>query len=138
MKRLALLLISLALTATACSSNVFALEVGNCFDDPDAFDQVSNVELVGCTEAHDNEVYHVFDMTDADFPGVEAANTAAEVGCLGAFEPYVGRDFDSSSLGLGYLTPSEESWEQDDREIVCFAYDFNNAKLNASVKSSGL
>ena len=45
----------IALIATialaACGEgNVFSLEVGDCFQDPGAEDEISNVEIVDCAE----------------------------------------------------------------------------------------
>lgn len=53
MRRVSALLV-VALTAAACSNNVFDLAVARCFDDPDSFDEVANVENVDCAEPHDN------------------------------------------------------------------------------------
>ena len=62
-------LLVFALVASACSSNVFDLSVGDCFDDPDNFAEVSNVPMVDCSEPHHNEVYYLQDLPDGDFPG---------------------------------------------------------------------
>lgn len=127
-----------ALVVAACSSNVFELEVGDCFDDPDNFIEVSDVEIVECEEPHDNEVYALFVIPDGDYPGEDALETRSINDCLDAFQPYVGRDFASSSLDASYLFPSSESWAVGDREVACFTFDFGGAKLNRSVAGSGL
>ena len=82
MKRLLLVILvfGLGVTATACGDdgNVFSLEVGTCFDDPESLTEVSDVPIVECTEPHDTEVYHLFDMPDGDVPGDAAVNQAAQ------------------------------------------------------------
>jgi len=137
MRRVVMLLAG-ALILAACSGNVFDLEVGQCFDEPDSLDEVSNVEIVDCTEAHDNEVYHLFDLPDGDFPGDIAVGEAAVEGCLGTFEGYVGLDYESSALDIRYLIPTADSWSDGDQEVVCYLVDLNGAQLTGSMKGSGV
>ena len=138
MKRFVVLLISLAAFSTACQGNVFSLGVGDCFNDPDAIEEVSDVEMVGCGEAHDNEVFASYEIPGSDFPGQAAVQADAADGCLSRFEPYVGTDYLDSSLDVSFLTPSDASWDQGDHEVVCFLYDLNGTKLTTSVKGTGI
>jgi len=117
---------------------VFNLEVGQCFNDPDATDEVSDVPIVDCEVAHDNEVYYLFDMPDGDFPGVSAVQLAADDGCFAQFESYVGQTYADSALGYWALYPTDGSWEQDDREIVCVLSDFNGGTMTGSMRGSGV
>jgi len=140
MKRLVVLLLSTAILFTACTQgNVFSLAVGDCFNDPDATDVVSSVEMVDCTEPHDNEVFATYDIVGSDFPGQAAVQENAADGCLSRFEPFVGADYLDSSLDVSFLTPSAESWDQaDDREVVCFLYDVMGNKLTTSARGTGI
>lgn len=140
MKRLIALLLSLAFVATACTQgNVFSLTVGDCFNDPDATDEVSSVEMVDCGEPHDNEVFATYDIPGSDFPGQAAVQENAADGCLSRFEPFVGAEYLDSSLDVSFLTPSADSWDQaDDREVVCFLYDFTGNKLTTSARGTGI
>ena len=138
MKRFAVLLIALVTFATACQGNVFSLSVGDCFNDPDSGDEVANVEMVECGESHDNEVFAAFDIPGDIFPGQAAAQQDADRGCSDRFEPYVGTDYLDSSLLFSFLTPSDASWDQGDREVLCFLYDINGGALTTSVKGTGL
>ncbi len=127
-----LLLAACALLVVACSSegNVFSLEVGQCFDQPDG-DTVQNVEIVDCDDSFDAEVFALFDLPGGDFPGAEEAASSAFDGCLSRFEPYVGIDYFESEIFLDALFPTAESWEQDDREVVCFLFE-PNVRLQGS------
>lgn len=129
---------AVALVASvACGGgNVFELKVGQCFDDPESVDVVSDVDIVDCETAHDNEVYALFDMPAGDFPGVSVVQDAAIEGCHDAFEPYVGIDYVSSVLDFSWLAPTPASWESGDHEIVCIAYDLDLKKLTDTVKGS--
>jgi hypothetical protein len=138
MKRLAVLLITIAALATACQGNVFSLSVGDCFNDPDDLAEVSDVEIVDCGGSHDNEVYASYEMSDGDFPGRTAVQNDAGENCVAEFDPYVGTDYLSSSLDISALTPTDQSWDQGDREVVCFLFDLNGAQLTTSTKGTGI
>jgi hypothetical protein len=114
----------------------FEMRVGDCFYDGSTFtsNEVDSVPGVPCSQPHDNEVYAVFDVTAASFPGEAIAEMAHE-GCLERFETFVGKDYESSSLDIATLYPSQESWQrQNDREVICAVYDMEAEKLTGSVK----
>ncbi len=123
--------------------DVFALSVGECFDDPPgvgAGTQVQELEGIPCDQPHDNEVYALIDYPAGDsepYPGDQAVSAFMDEECVGAFEDYVGGDYDTSNLAYGNLRPTAGSWEQGDREIVCFLYDISLAKLEGSAEGSG-
>ena len=67
-KRIGLMVLVIAvLVLSACSAEVLTLDVGTCFDDPEAFDLVdsSDVPIVECDVPHDNEVYANKDLQDS-------------------------------------------------------------------------
>lgn len=119
----------------AGSVDAFQMRVGDCFDDGSTFadDEVNSVPGVPCSNPHDNEVYAVYDVAAAAFPGEAMADMAHE-GCLERFQAFVGNDYESSSLDIATLYPSPESWQQNDREVVCAVYDVDAKKLTGSVK----
>ena len=53
-------------------------------------------------------------------------------------ERYVGRDYESSALDVVTMYPTQESWAQNDREVVCALYDMSGEKLVGSVKGTGI
>jgi hypothetical protein len=87
---------------------------------------------VPCSNPHDNEVYAVYDVAAASFPGDAIVDMAHE-GCMERFEAFVGTDYEASSLEIATLYPSAESWRENDREVVCAVYDVEAAKLTGSV-----
>ncbi len=122
----------------AGTEDVFALEVGDCFDDPDEFGEIASVDVVPCSEPHDNEIFHTFDLPDGALPDTDAIDEAAFAGCLPAFEQYVGASYQESSLDISYLSPTAESWDRGDREIACLLYDLNLEKLTGSMRGAGI
>ncbi|WP_052337107.1 septum formation family protein [Nocardioides alkalitolerans] len=104
-------------------ADVFTLEVGDCLLDTDS-EQLTDVPAVPCTEAHDTEVFHSFEMPDGDWPGDDAIDTAAQEECLPAFEEFVGLAYEESTLEVGPITPTQDGWEElDDHEVLCLVYD---------------
>lgn len=140
MRRVLLLLagIALAYTTMACQGNVFQLKVGDCFNGA-ATGSVSDVSTVDCGTAHDAEVYFTFAYPNAPsaYPGADAVSAAAEVGCKPPFATFVGKDFDTSVLGLSYLSPSSDSWGTGDRTIQCLITpESGQTKLTGSAKNA--
>jgi hypothetical protein len=102
-------------------TSVFELETGDCFS-ADA-DVVETVTVVDCAETHTYEVFGVFDHEgddDEPYPGDEAILEYADSRCQPLFEDYVAADYQSSIYWITSVTPSAETWDDDDdREIVC-------------------
>lgn len=138
MRRVAVAVAAVFLLAACSEGNVFSLEVGTCFNDADSTaTELSEVPIVDCSEPHDNEVYHLFDLPDGDYPGEAAVSTAANEGCLDAFAGYVGTAYLDSELDYFPLTPTSGSWDAGDREVVCALYDLTLAQLTGSMQGAG-
>ena len=123
--------------------DVMSLQVGDCFDDPaDLEDVVFEVTAVPCSDPHDNEVYSVQSLATAfprAFPGQDALWDYSYQVCSGSvFDSFVGTPYVESSLEVFSLTPSEESWEDGDREFVCALFRFDGEKLSGTARGSGL
>ncbi len=121
----------------------FELRVGDCFDDAsysfDGDDQITSLPGVPCSEPHDNEVYAVFDVNVGSYPEGEGMWELAMNRCVDRFEPFVGRDYESSSLDILTLYPTPESWKlENDREVVCAVYDIDANKLVGHAQGKGL
>lgn len=115
----------------------FAMQVGDCFDDPEGNEElVTSVSAMPCTELHDNEVYAVYDTSFTQWPGQDAMYEDSWWGCHGRFASYVGTEWESSTLDLAVMTPSDGSWQEGDREVVCFLYDAQLRKLGSSMRGS--
>lgn len=129
----------LAVTAAGCfggPGNVFSLDVGDCFDDPDTDSaEITDVEMVDCGSPHDNEVFATFDLPAIDYPGPDEVQAAGLVGCVERFEDYVGETVDASPLDATMLLPTELGWtSRDDREVICYLLDPGGAKLEGSMQ----
>lgn len=119
---------------------VFALQVGDCFDQPPSGD-ITEVAAVPCADPHDNEVFAIFDMEggdDAAYPGDAAVTTAAEECGAALFSDYVGIDFAQSRFGVFQITPTQETWDSElnDREIICTASTIDGTQITGSIKDT--
>ena len=85
-----------------------------------------------CDEPHDAEVYAIADLDHRcrDYPGWTPSPRHRADLPGDAFERYVGTDVESSRYGYYYLFPSEEGWEQGDREYVCMVISLDGSTLD--------
>ena len=111
------------------------LAVGDCFNDPDT-EIVETLDVAGCDEPHDNEVYANLVVEESLFPGDEViADFAVDV-CLPPFETYVGASYIDSELDYAFLAPTATSGNTlGDRNITCFLYSADLSKLTTSARA---
>jgi hypothetical protein len=107
------------------------LTVGDCFNAPEGF---SVVEHVPCEQPH---VYEIFATVThpgdgEEYPGDEAVTDTAEELCEPEFEPYVGVDYQSSELYATTITPTQDSWAEGDRNIVCALHEEDEREITGS------
>ncbi len=122
--------------------DVMTIQVGDCFDDPSQTDVVYNLDALPCSQPHDNEVFAVVPIAGVfgtDFPGQSVLEEYAYGECSGSlFDDFVGTPYLESSLDVFTLTPSDESWAEGDREIVCALYRLDLGKLTGTARDSDI
>ncbi len=120
--------------------SVLDLQVGQCFEEPTAGDEVETVLVVPCTTAHAYEVFAVWELGGGpSYPGDAVVLEQADAGCLERFAPYVGVDYATSALTYAFFYPLEREWTSvGDRGVACFAYRTDEAPLTATIAGSGL
>jgi hypothetical protein len=109
---------------TGENTDVFALMVGDCLDDPQADgDEVFDVNTVDCAAPHDNEIYDSVLLPDGEFPGAESIDASSSAECVASFASFAGIEY-ADSVRLEYFPfyPTESSWKNGDREILCAIY----------------
>lgn len=106
------------------NADVFQLRVGDCINSDElGEDGVTSVPALPCANPHGDEVYFAFKMTGDVFPGDAVIDAEADATCTAEFATFVGLDYESSVLDWWQFKPSEGSWEQGDREVLCLIYD---------------
>jgi len=107
-------------TSSGTETSVFDLEVGDCFSAES--DQLETVDVVDCDLPHEYEAFFVFDHEagpDEAFPGDRQVLEYADAACQPPFDEFVGHDYKTSIWFITPLSPSEATWADGDREIVC-------------------
>ncbi len=103
--------------------DVFDLEVGVCLADFQDSTELETIEASSCSEPHSDEIFASGSIPDGDFPGMDVVEATAQDLCIAKFDDFVGTPYEASVLDVGYLTPTEESWNDGDRAVLCTIYD---------------
>lgn len=109
------------------TESVFDIEVGDCLKEPEGTgQQVTDVEVIPCSDEHDYEVYYAYSVDDLgeEWPGEEAITADGDAKCNEQFASFVGVPFDqSASLWYTYYTPTQQSWSGGDTLVQCLVYE---------------
>jgi len=105
------------------TQDVFALAVGDCATDQSIEGEVQEVTIIDCNQPHATEVFHLYLIPDESLPDQTGIETIVQDQCLPAFESFVGLDYYSSVFEVTYLSPTPESWDAGDRELLCLIVD---------------
>lgn len=110
-----------ALTA-AGTVTVDELRVGDCFNSGDEL-EISDVDGVPCDEPHAYEVFAVEDIEADSYPTDAELTQIFSSICVPAFESYVGTAYASSQIYATTISPTEDGWNDGDRQIICYLYE---------------
>jgi hypothetical protein len=112
-------------TATA-GAEIPDLEVGDCIDTSATAGQTTlyRIPVVPCTTAHGGEIYAETTAPDSlagnrSTPTQQALWDAADAYCYPQFAKFVGMRWARSELLYWPIAPSEASWAEGDRRILC-------------------
>jgi hypothetical protein len=114
--------------------DVFSIVVGDCLNDADVAEEVSKVPIVDCAQPHDSEAYYAEDLPDGDFPGDASIGDSSETICAPQFEAFVGLSDADSIYTYYYYYPTETSWANGDREVLCVAATDDLSQVTGTLK----
>lgn len=117
-------------------ASAFEIEEGDCILEATAT-EVFDVDFVPCSEPHDFEAYHVYDLDHDEFPGSAALEDEIFDACFTAFEDFVGPNWESTELDLTWFEPTQGSWNEGDREVACFVVDLSDEPKTGSARDAG-
>lgn len=105
--------------------DVFSLKVGDCMPESDSSGgEITDVDVVPCSEPHTDEVFFEFALADGDLPSDDEITAEVEAQCVPAFTEFVGFDYYESAIDFWWMTPTEETWTQaNDRLVQCILYE---------------
>ncbi|HRN30051.1 MAG TPA: septum formation family protein [Terrimesophilobacter sp.] len=136
--------IALTVTLSGCGvlgsvfgqGNVFTIKVGDCFNEGTYTDgEISDVDIVDCSQLHELEATKSVILTDASYPGDAAIQARGDSECLAAFEEYTGQSYDTfTDWDYTFYWPTTGSWEGGDREILCLVGNIDGP-VTGSVKN---
>ncbi len=103
------------------------LRIGDCFSD-NALDGSSDpVPTVSCDKQHDDEAFVIVKTPNVtDYPGDWALSKTADALCRPLFEKFVGAPLDRTNLDYSEIYPTEDSWNNGDRAVLCYAFEDDN------------
>lgn len=106
---------------------------GDCFDDPDG-ESVDGFPVVPCDEVHDNQVFHLFEVPDGEYPGQDALTRMALERCEAApFTDWTALPLAESDLDVYAVVPSPDTWDRfDDRTVVCALFSRDRSPLRGT------
>lgn len=119
------------------SSNAGELNIGDCFDDPQGVERITDVQHHPCTERHTAEVIYLGKLPDGDgsFPTTLSTQDWVAANCVPAFDSFTGKTFTTEQiLTIGYYQPSPEGWTNGDRDVVCYAARSDLSPMTSSVR----
>jgi hypothetical protein len=74
---------------------------------------------VPCSEPHNSEIFHSFDLVGDVFPGEEATSKLAQEGCVAEFDTYIEVAYAESVWDISAISPTEQVWNDvNDREVL--------------------
>lgn len=114
--------------------DVFSIVVGDCLNDADSAEVVSTVPIVDCAEPHDSEAFYSEDLPDGDFPGDESISSSGDAICEPQFTSFVGLADADSLYTYYFYSPTEQSWDNGDREILCVAATDDYSQVTGTLK----
>lgn len=119
-------LLAAAAGSAGCSHTTYTLREGECFTASAEMltgaEQITDVDAVSCTRAHNSEVVGTHPISDTTYPGPEVLVTRAQKLCQEDFRRYVGIDYQASAHDLYPLIPTEDTWKATGaRTITCVA-----------------
>jgi hypothetical protein len=112
---------------------VFGLRPGQCVNyGSDAL----KATVLSCARPHDAEVFAVFTLPAAPWPGASAVRTDADDGCASRFGGYIDPQLAAASLTQAYIYPNQDAWQAGQRTVVC-EVSAVDGRLTGSVRATG-
>lgn len=117
-------------------ADAFSVKLGDCLNDP-GDGNITSVRVVPCSEPHELEVFHEFNLEGDQYPASdEDMEEQVLATCDPVFETFVGRSYEDSDLDYTTMEPTQGSWSDGDRAVVCMIANADYSKVSGTLKGS--
>jgi hypothetical protein len=120
-------------TVTYRPAAVFGLRPGQCVN---TGSDALKPTVLSCARPHDAEVFAVFTLPAAPWPGTSAVRVDAGDGCANRFGGYVDPQLATAGLAQEFVYPNRDAWQAGQRSVVC-EVSAVDGRLTGSVRANG-
>jgi len=112
---------------------VFGLRLGQCVD---SGSNALTFTVLSCARPHDAEVFAVFSLPAAAWPGASEVQADAGDGCASRLDSYINPQLAAAGLTQDYVYPNQAAWQAGERTVVCEVR-AGSGQLTGSVRATG-
>ena len=120
-------------TVTYRPAAVFGLRPGQCVN---TGSDALKPTVVSCARPHDAEVFAVFSLPAAPWPGASAVRADADNGCASRLGSYIDPQLATAGLAQEFVYPNRDAWQANQRTVVC-EVSATEGRLTGSVRANG-
>jgi len=119
-------------TVTYRPAAVFGLRPGQCVN---TGSDALKPTVVSCARPHDAEVFAVFTLPAAPWPGSSAVRADADNGCASRLGSYIDPQLATAGLAQEFVYPNRDAWQANQRTVVC-EVSATEGRLTGSVRAN--
>ena len=120
-------------TVTYRPAAVFGLRPGQCVN---TGSNALKPTVLSCARPHDAEVFAVFTLPAAPWPGSAAVRADADNGCASRLGSYIDPQLATAGLAQEFAYPNRDAWQANQRTVVC-EVSATEGRLTGSVRATG-
>jgi hypothetical protein len=120
-------------TVTYRPAAVFGLRPGQCVN---TGSDALKPTVLSCARPHDAEVFAVFTLPAAPWPGTAAVRMDADNGCASRLDSYIDPQLATAGLAQEFVYPNRDAWRANQRTVVC-EVSATEGQLTGSVRANG-
>jgi len=120
-------------TVTYRPAAVFGLRPGQCVN---TGSDALKPTVLSCARPHDAEVFAVFTLPAAPWPGASAVRADADNGCASRLGSYIDPQLATAGLAQEFVYPNRDAWQANQRTVVC-EVSAAEGRLTGSVRATG-
>jgi len=118
-------------TVTYRPAAVFGLRPGQCVN---TGSNALKPTVLSCARPHDAEVFAVFTLPAAPWPGASAVQVDADNGCASRLGSYIDPQLATAGLAQEFVYPNRDAWQANQRTVVC-EVSATEGRLTGSVRA---